>query len=622
VAGALHQMCGIFGYVGNNKNAAKIVLNGLKALEYRGYDSWGVAVADASRKSQIANRIQQMSSNDKRLAIGNKPIIVEKRVGKIGNSSLNSKLLILNSNFGIGHTRWATHGGVTEANAHPHTDCNNSLALVHNGIVENWQPLKKQLKKQGHRFKSETDTEVIAHLVEEEIKQGSNLSGAVRKTFEKLTGLNAVAVLFSSGEIAVAKNGSPVCLGVGKGEYFVASDAVPILPHTREVIFLEDGQGAVINKQGVKVFNLATGQSISKKPTHLDWSVQSTQLGKYPHYMLKEIHEQPKVLVNIAQNYKKAVSELALVIKNSYGTYMVGCGTAAYAALAGSYLFSRVAARHVNFAVGSEFSYLTHFLTPKSLVIALSQSGETIDIIDSVKAAKEKGAKIACLVNNLGSTLYRMADYKILLGAGPEKSVCATKSYTAKLAILTLLAYAMQGNLVEGVEWVTKASRAVGEILTKKSVGDIEKLAKKISKHSHIYTIGRGLNYPTALEAALKIKEVSYIHAEGFAAGELKHGVIALIEKGTPVVVFAPIDETYDAVVSGATEIKSRGGYIIGVSPKNNPVFDIWFRVSDVGDASPIVNVVFAQLLAYYLAIAKGLNPDFPRNLAKSVTVR
>jgi glucosamine--fructose-6-phosphate aminotransferase (isomerizing) len=394
------------------------------------------------------------------------------------------------------------------------------------------------------------------------------------------------------------------------------------VPHTKKVIFLEDGQGASIDHKGTTVFSLASGQNLQKNPINLDWSPQAATLGKYPHYMIKEIYEQPKLLSNIARDYGEAIKKLASVVKESYGTYIVGCGTAAHAALAGSYLFSRVANRHVNFAVGSEFVYLTHFLTPKSLVIALSQSGETIDIIDSCNAAKAKGAKIAALVNNLGSTLYRLADYKILLGAGPEKSVCATKSYTAKLAILMLLAYSMSGDLVGGIKLVVKASEGVEEILRKGYLENIKKLAKKLEKHNHIYIIGRGLNYPTALEAALKIKEISYIHAEGFASGELKHGVIALIEKNTPTICFAPTDETYDAIISGATEIKSRGGFIIGVSPKNNPVFDTWLPVRDVGDASPITNVVVAQLIAYFMSLERKNDPDKPRNLAKSVTVK
>jgi len=625
-------MCGIFGYVGpaergkKRNNAAQTVFEGLKRLEYRGYDSWGIAIV----------REQGSGIREQR-----KKIIVEKRVGKIGDSALDSKFLIpaspcpsgrraagrLNSRSAIGHTRWATHGGVTVANAHPHTDCTDSIALVHNGIVENYNELKTQLLKKGHRFKSETDTEVIAHLTEEEIRGSTPKTSlafkeSVRRVFNKLTGLNAIAALSKTGDIVVAKNGSPICLGLGNGEYFVASDAVAILPHTKNVIFLDDGQEALIRGTGVKVFNLTSGQEIAKQVTTLDWQVAASQLGGYPHYMLKEIYEQPKVLSYIAGNYRDTVKKLAEVVKKSYGTYIVGCGTAAHAALASSYLFSKIAARHVNFAVGSEFGYLTHFLTPKSLVIALSQSGETIDIIDSCNEAKKKGAKIAALVNNLGSTLYRMADYKILLGAGPEKAVAATKSYTAKLAISTLLAYAMNGRLAEGVDLVVGASKAIEGVLTKKYAEKIRKLAKKISQHEHIYTIGRGLNYPTALEAALKIKEISYIHAEGFAGGELKHGVIALIERGTPAVVFAANDETYQATISGATEIKSRGGFIIGVSPKNNPVFDVWLSVRDVGDASPIVNAVVAQLFAYFLALERKLDPDKPRNLAKSVTVR
>src|SRR4030042_1845167 len=434
-------MCGIFGYVGKKTSAPKAVLEGLKTLEYRGYDSWGFAWLE----------------NDK--------IIVKKTVGKKSNVKTIKSTPVRNSFVAaLGHTRWATHGGVTDENAHPHTDCNDKYALVHNGIIENYTELKKALLKKGHRFKSETDTEVVNHLVEDEIKKtnsnskdsGPLLFEAFRHSFKKLTGLNAVALLSPNNEIVLAKTGSPLCLGLGKEEYLVSSDAVAILPYTKEVIFLEDNQGALINSEGIKLYDLNSGQVINREPTHLEWSIGSSSLGKYAHYMLKEIYEQPKVLSHIVRNYKDAILALSGVVKSSYGTYIIGCGTAAHAALAGSYLFSKIASRHVTFSFGSEFIYLTNFLTPRSLVIALSQSGETIDTIDSVMEAKKRGAKIASLVNNLGSTLYRNSDYKILLGAGPEKCVCATKSYVSKLAILNLLAHALAGDVVAGMKEVSK----------------------------------------------------------------------------------------------------------------------------------------------------------------------
>jgi glucosamine--fructose-6-phosphate aminotransferase (isomerizing) len=583
-------MCGIFGYVGKRNNAAEIVLEGLKNLEYRGYDSWGVVVE------------------------GGEGLTVEKKVGKIGEA----KVSLPSSNVGLGHTRWATHGGVSVENAHPHLDCTKTLAVVHNGIVENFSKLRKELKK--HEFVSETDTEVIVHLVEDLI-QTKTLSEALREAFRKIVGLNAVVSL-KGNQLVVARNGSPLVLGLGEGEFFVSSDASAILPHTKEVVFLEDNQAAVLDAGGIKVLDLSSGQEIRLKAQKLDWKSEQANLGQYPHFMIKEIYEQPKVIENIVKTSEKQVEELADLIQRSYGTFLVGCGTAAHAALVGQYLFSRVARRHVNFNVGSEFGYLEHFLTPKSLVLALSQSGETIDIIDSIKNAQNKGARVASLTNVLGSTLYRMSDYKILLGAGPEKSVCATKSFTAKIALLFLLSFALGGRKREGKEVLEQTLKEVKRLLREENVKAVEKLADKIKDKEHLYIVGRGLSYPVSLEAALKVKEVSYIHAEGFAGGELKHGVIALIEKGTPCVVFAPRDETYGAIISGAMEMKARGGYIIGISFEDHEVFDNWLKVEDTGDGSAVTNSVVGQLLAYFLAVKRGCDPDKPRNLAKSVTVK
>lgn len=588
-------MCGIFGYIGKKNNVAQIVLDGLKRLEYRGYDSWGIAVEKRGK------------------------FVIKKHAGKIGDADIST---LPESNFGLGHTRWATHGGVTDINAHPHLDCTGKIAIVHNGIIENFSEIKKRLLKKGHRFLSQTDSEVAAHLIEEGRKE-RRLREAVRWAFNQLEGLNAIiAIEAGSKTFVAAKTGSPLVLGFGKTENFLASDAPALLRYTKRVCFLEDGQLAEITAREVKIFEIKTGRRIRPKIQALDWEVEEAELGDFPHFMIKEISEQPKILRGIAENAVAQIPDLAKLIKKAYGTYMVGCGTAAYACLAGTYFFSKIAQRHVNFSVGSEFSYLAHFLTPKSLVIALSQSGETIDIIESILKAKEKGAKVLAIVNNLGSTLYRMADYKVLLGAGPEKCVLATKSFTAKLGVLLLLSLAFNGELLKGKNLLLKAAREVEKILKPKNQNLIKKLAHRLFEKEHIYIIGRGLSYPAALEAALKIKEVSYIHAEGFAAGELKHGVIALVEKGTPCLVFAPNDETFGAVLSGAMEMKARGSFIVGISPFPHEVFDYYIPVADCGDASIIPNTVVAQLLAYYLALKRGCDPDKPRNLAKSVTVK
>lgn len=584
-------MCGIFGYVGPKKNAAALTLKGLKTLEYRGYDSWGVALSNGTE------------------------LFHEKHVGKIGQAESS----LPEGTFAIGHTRWATHGGVTAENAHPHFSCDKQIAVVHNGIVENFQELKKSLK--NHSFKSETDSEVISHLLEEEVKKLSFVD-AVKKVFKELDGLNAVVALNVTGEIVVARKGSPLVLGFGDGEYYLASDPTAILLYTKNVIFLEDNQLATLTPKGIKVFDLDAGREVAPNIQVLDWKVEQAGLGEFKHFMLKEIFEEPVVLANVAENYKNQIQELAEVIKNAHGTFFIGTGTSYNATLIGQYLFSKIAKMHVNSIVGSEFNYLEHYLNDKSLIIAISQSGETIDIVEPMNQAKKRGSQVVAVTNVLGSTLYRMTDKKLLLGAGPEVAVCATKTFIASVAVLIYLAYQMAGRGEEASKLLISAAENTRQLLKDDYLKKIKTLAEKIAHKEHLYIIGRGLSYPAALEATLKLKEVPYIHAEGFAGGELKHGVIALIEKGTPTIVIAPNDETYPSIVSNAIEIKARGGYIIGVSPKNNEAFDYWLPVADIAEATIIPSIVISQLLSYYTALEKGLEPDKPRNLAKSVTVK
>lgn len=519
----------------------------------------------------------------------------------------------------MGHTRWATHGGVTQANAHPHIDCNTRIALIHNGIVENFQELKAGLGK-NHKFVSETDTEVVAHLVEEESKKLS-LKEAVRTVFLKLKGLNALVFVDSEGAIYLAKSGTPLVIGLGRGENFLASDPSALLPFTKKMIFVEDGQLAKISASDVEIFNAKSGDRVKKTVSGIDWKAVDAVKGDFEHFMLKEIHDQPEVLAAIAANGKQ-ISDVAKLVSGAKGTFFLGCGSASYAALSGTYLFSRIAKAHVNFSVGSEFNYLEDYLNKNSLVVAISQSGETIDVIQPVTRAKARKAKVVALTNVLGSTLWRIADSKLLLEAGIERAVCATKSYTAMVADLVFLAYTVSGKKEEGRKVIEKAGIGASKILLPSYVSKIKKLAGKIKNCRDIYIIGRGLSYPTALEATLKLKEVSYIHSEGFAGGELKHGVIALIEQGTPCIVFAPNDETYDETISNAIEIKARGGYIIGVSSRSNEVFDFHLEVDDIGVGSVILDSIPIQLLAYYVALGRGLDPDKPRNLAKSVTVK
>ena len=600
-------MCGIFGYVGTRHEAPQLVLAGLKKLEYRGYDSWGIA----SRQDERAPA----------------QLLVEKHVGKIGQATTS----LPGSLAALGHTRWATHGGVTHANAHPHLDCHGRLAVIHNGIIENHTELKAELVVAGHTFNSQTDTEVVCHLLEDELAcQADSHAGceglvhALMTVFRRLDGLSALGVLDQQEQcIAAAKNGSPLVLGWGEDGNYLASDSSALLEHTRQLTFLEDGQAALIGTDSVSVYDVASGRPESDvRIWNITWKEEAEGLEGYSDYMAKEIREQPLVLRRLAAEAGAEAQRLADEIQQASTVHFVGCGSAAHAARCGEYLFSRIASRQANCVVGSEFGYLADFLDERSLVVGLSQSGETIDLLESMKSALRRGARLAALVNVEGSSLYRLVDHPILLLAGPERCVLATKSFTAKLGVLLMTAYAARGRLDEGRALLERAADEIQSFMTDGRVEQVRALAARIADSEHLYVIGRGPSYPMALEAALKIKEVSYMHAEGFAGGELKHGVIALVEEGSPCIVLAPNDETFRSILSGAEEIKARGGYIIGISPIASEVWDEHIPVADVGEAASIVNAVPPQVLAYELAIRRGLDPDKPRNLAKSVTVK
>ena len=588
-------MCGIFGYTGKNREAEKLVLNGIKNLEYRGYDSWGIASIDKNGKIRL-----------------------QKNIGKIGLIKENK---FQTSHMAFGHTRWATHGGVTVANAHPHLDCTGTLSIIHNGIIENYLEIKAKLISQGHIFKSETDTEVGLHLIESLMSNG--FKKAVFSAFKQFKGLNAIIVLDAQSlQFAAAKNGSPLIIGKGDGENFLASDAHALLPYTRNLYFMEDNEMILINDKNIKVLSLKDNKEKNAKFIKVDWDLTKEDKGKFPHFMLKEIYDQVNIIENIASSEDHNIKQFSNLISNSFGTYLVGCGTASYACLTGTYLFSKIAKVHINYSVASEFGYLVDFLSPKSLVVGLSQSGETIDLIDAVNKSRKKGAKIASIVNVLGSTLYRISDEKLLLGAGSEKAVVSTKAFTAKLAYLLLIAFELANKLNEGRVLLQQTVKTVKSILSSDQINKIKNLADLLYKNKHIYIIGRGSSFPIALETALKIKEASYIHAEGFAGGELKHGVIALVEKNTPCIAFLPNDESYSDTLSGVMEMKARGGYMIGIGYKRHEIFDLFIETGDCGPASVIPNVIVGQLLGYFLAVKRGLDPDKPRNLAKSVVVK
>jgi glucosamine--fructose-6-phosphate aminotransferase (isomerizing) len=593
-------MCGIFGYRGERADAAAIVLAGLKALEYRGYDSWGVAVA----RGDVA--------------------AVERRVGKIGRATTD----LPPSHAGIGHTRWATHGAVTEANAHPHLDCGGRLAVVHNGIVANDVALRASLARSGHRFRSETDTELIAHLVEEALAaddSGGNdaLLRATLAAFRRLEGLNAVAVLdVRSGAIAAAKSGTPIVVGHGVGATFLASDATALLPHTRRVTFVRDGQAVLLGRAGVHVVDIASGCQAEEAPeiVAIEGTAESADRGVHPDFMSKEMQEQPAVLARLAALPDRAM-RLAEAIAASREVFVVGCGSAAHAAMAAQHLL-RGCGRRVTAAPAFEFGHLLPLMGPGVLVIALSQSGETIDVLDAARAARDAGATIAAVTNVEGSSLTRASHLVVPLDAGPERCVLATKSLIAKLAVLLLAAHAVEGRWDAGASLVRRAAADASLMLEGPRRETLRSIARAIGSCENLYVLGRGPSHALALETALKIKEVSYVHAEGFAGGELKHGVMALVEPGTPCVVIAPDDETHADTMAGARQVKARGAVVIGVSPRPHEAFDHHVEVADLGPATAIVNAVPAQILGYELARLRGHDPDMPRNLAKSVTVR
>ena len=587
-------MCGIIGYKGP-KNASEIIVDGLKRLEYRGYDSWGIAV----------------KSSDK--------VTVHKAIGKISES--NGTTTIQASDLGIGHTRWATHGKVEEKNAHPHTSNDGKIVVVHNGIIENYQAQRKFLESQGFEFLSDTDTETIPNTIEYHMRRGYDFIDAAKRSLRHLDGQYAIVALHSDSDrlIAIRKE-APLVIGMGDKEFFIASDIPAFLQYTKDVIFLEEGDLAIIDDD-LSIFNFRENLPVNRKITSIDWDAVQAQKGDFDHYLMKEISEQADVISKVAALPNEQIKDLADEIRNASGLFFVACGTAAHACINGQYLFSKTAKKHVNFCVASEFPYFHHFLGKDSLVIAISQSGETADTLAAIRSAKGKGAKVISIVNTMGSSVMRESDKTILQGAGPEICVLSTKAYTSQIAILSLVAHELASKLEEGKAKLRELIRHIYYLTSDAMRGHIKQLAERLRYTQHLYLIGRGLQYPTAMEAALKIKEVSYIHAEAHAGGELKHGTIALIEHGTPCIVFTS-EDTEKEILSNASELKARGAYVIGVGPNNNELFDFFIKVREVEDMNSICQIIPMQILAYQLALLRGCDPDKPKNLAKSVTVK
>ncbi len=610
-------MCGIVGYIGE-RSAQGILLAGLKRLEYRGYDSSGMAVILPAKNT----------------------LLTRKSPGKISALDKLLKSRPLEGSLGIAHTRWATHGAPTQANAHPHADCDNEIALVHNGIIENYETLKTQLLKEGHLFCSQTDTEVIAHLIEK-FYEDVPLEDAVRKALKLVSGSFAIAVISKRepGKLIGARSGSPLIVGIGKNENFLASDAPAILEYTKDIIFLEENEIAVLNKNSFKVVDLS-GNEIIKNPVRLSWDIEQAQRQGYRHFMLKEINEQPKIIENLV-NFRIPKDNRIIFkeqhvsvekLKSIKNIFIVACGTAYHAGLVGKYVFETLSKVPAQIDVSSEFRYRDLLIDKNTLVLAISQSGETADTLAGVRQARKLGASVISICNVLGSTLTRESDGVMYTHAGPEIGVASTKAYTAQLVAIYLFAFYLAR--VRNIIPPARINKLIKELkcIPKKQVEILKEqdaIARVSRRHSHLGSflyLGRNVNYPSALEGALKLKEISYIPAEGYAAGEMKHGPIALIDEYRAVVCIASASKVYEKMVSNIQEIRSRRGKIIAIATEgDNNIKELTGEVIYIPKCdelfSPLLVALPLQLLAYHISVKRGCDVDQPRNLAKSVTV-
>lgn len=608
-------MCGIVGYVGD-RQAAEFLLDGLSKLEYRGYDSAGIAVYD------------------------NGSIRVEKSVGRL--SALRDKIKgnVPVGNIGIGHTRWATHGRPSDVNAHPHVDCHNDFAIVHNGIIENYLSLKEELIEKGHVFKSETDTEVVVHLLED-VYQGDFVA-AVREVLRRIEGSYALAFMSRKHPdmLVCTKQDNPLIIGLGEGENYIASDIPAIISRTRRTYIMGDGELAIVRKDSVEITD-RKGEPVAKKVFEVTWNAEAAEKGGYEHFMLKEIHEQPKAVRDTMSQRitgdKKSISfeELSWTPEylNSFNKiYIVACGTAYHAGLVGKYYIEKMARVIVEVDVASEFRYRDPIVDDKTLLIVVSQSGETSDTLAALKESKRRGAKTLAITNVVGSSIAREADQVVYTWAGPEIAVASTKAYTTQLVLFFMLALYMaeiKGMIApkrtaELVEHLQEIPSQISEILS--DVDPIKTFAKQYGFNEDVFYIGRGLDYSVSLEGALKLKEISYIHAEAYAAGELKHGTLALIVEGVPVIALATQRNVYEKTLSNIKEVKARDAVVIGIAAEGDTELKKYVdHVMHVPASDefimPILSVIPLQLLAYYAAITRGCDVDKPRNLAKSVTV-
>lgn len=591
-------MCGIFGYIGK-EDARKNIIKGLKRLEYRGYDSWGVAVADKNK------------------------IGVSKKIGPIG--SFDDIKTLPFSTVGIGHTRWATHGGVSEVNAHPHFASDKSFILAQNGIVENYQELKEKLIKDGYKFKTQTDTEVIVRLIEQKKKNKAyDLKEAVRKAFLDLKGRNTIILLEQSGNRMIAvKNGSPLVLGIGKDEVFIASDALSFADRTSKVVFVNNLEMIEYKDGNINLFKISNGEKIKPKYIELDYKDSKIDKEGFDHYMIKEIVEQQYTVSQAISYSKMEMMPIVKAVKAAKMVYTVGAGTAGFAAAQIAYFLREIAGINAVELKSYEVGSYSKIFSKKDLIIAVSQSGETADTIEALELASSAGVQIASLVNMLGSTVTRISKYPYFSRSGPEICVVSTKAFTAQLSWGYLLAMSVINKSEEAKTNISDISDYLSKFFKDEHFDVLKSIINKyIVNKEHFFVLGKGQNYSIALEAALKMKEATYKHFEGFAAGELKHGVIALVEKNTPVFVIVSNDQYKADILSAAAQVRARGAKVIGIAKENNQLFDAFIELKDFKSADSIINIIPFHLLSYHLSVKLGCNPDKPRNLAKSVTVK
>lgn len=610
-------MCGIVGYVGHRK-ALPVLIQGLERLEYRGYDSAGVACVDGK----------------------NNTFFSEKEKGKLSQLKTLLEGKHCSSTIGVGHTRWATHGAPSRSNAHPHFDCSRRIAIVHNGIIENYQEIKRELLARGHRFRSETDTEVAVHLIEE-LNDG-NLEEAFHKTIGRLQGYFAFLMLSldEPDRLFVFKRSNPMVLGVGEGENFAASDITALIPYTRRVVYLEDDEFAILQRDSWQVFSSRRRRPVRKKISEVRWSVDEAKKGGFPHFMLKEIHEQPQVaretlnerLKNGRVFFDTLNSRAEAFFKQLRKIYVVSCGTAYHAGLVARYMLEQYARIPTDVQVSSEFRYVDPLVTEHDLVVLITQSGETADTIAALREAKARGARTLAIVNVVGSTIAREADYVIYTHAGPEIGVASTKAYIAQLLTLALFTIYLSKSkkTISGsamnrfLDELKRVPAAIETILKRGRL--LEKPAAQLYRKKNFLFLGRGYNFPTALEGALKLKEISYAHAHGYAAGEMKHGPIALIDSSQPVICLAPFSKTYEKMMSNIQEIKARSAIVLSIASEGDEAVgklsDWVFPIPKTSEIfSAILAVIPLQLFAYKIAVKNDRDVDQPRNLAKSVTV-